>query len=31
MRDLGIPIVAEATRHDIDGVVEDVIAAAGNA
>ena len=31
MRDLGIPIVAEATRHDIDGVVEAVIAAAGNA
>jgi len=29
MRDLGIPIIAEATQHDLDGLIEAVIAAAG--
>ena len=28
MRELGIPIVAEAAQHDLDGLVEAVIAAA---
>ena len=28
MRELGIPIVAEAARHDLDGLIEAVIAAA---
>jgi uroporphyrinogen-III synthase len=30
MRELGIPIVAEATDHDLDGLVAAVLAAAGN-
>ena len=30
MRELGIPIVAEATDHDLDGLVAAVIEAAGN-
>ena len=30
MRDLGIPIAAEAAHHDLDGLVAAVIAAAGN-
>jgi hypothetical protein len=28
MRDLGIPIVAEATQHDIDGLIAAVVTAA---
>jgi uroporphyrinogen-III synthase len=30
MRELGIPIVAEAANHDLDGLVAAIVEAAGN-